>query len=136
MKGGVKSFRYYYFLKDRYSEEEIAEMIPKREVKVPRPWKRRRELIPRKPGRPRKKTEAELFMDSYLGDIEKRASTAIDGLTGLAILGLPDIDSVRPTRDTVKPETSTLEPVPELGIKMFATLNRRNLSSTQLHYKC
>ena len=138
MKGGVKSFRYYYFLKDRYSEEEIAEMIPKREVKVPRPKKPR---VRRKPGRPRKKTEAELFMDSYLGDIEKRASTATDGLTGLAILGLPDIDSVRPTRDTVKPETSKLEPVPELGIKMFATLkvkelskNVRRLPQTELNY--
>ncbi len=137
MKGGLGQIQYYYFLKDRYSVEEIAEMVPQRIVKVPRPRRRRVQFVPGKPGRPRHKTESDLFMESYLGDIDKRASTG--GLRALALLGFPDIDSVRGTQETVKLEK--IEPVSDTGIKMFATLtvkqlskNMRRLSNTELNY--
>ena len=137
MKGGLGQIQYYYFLKDRYSVEEIADMVPQREVKVPRPRRIRRQFVPGKPGRPRHKTESELFMESYLGDIDKRASTG--GLRALALLGLPDIDSVRGTQETVKLEKT--EPVSDTGIKMSATLtvkqlskNMRRLPQTELNY--
>ncbi len=137
MKGGIDYIRYYYFLKDRYSVEEIADMIPKRKVKVPRPRRLRRQIVLGKPGRPRRKTESELFMESYLGDIDERASTG--GLRALAILGFPDIDSVRATQETVKLEKT--ETVSDTGIKMSATLtvkqlskNMRRLPQTELNY--
>ncbi len=137
MKGGISHIRYYYFLKDRYSDEEIAEMIPTRKVKVPRPRRRRVQFVPGKPGRPRHKTESDLFMESYLGDIDKRASTG--GLRALAILGFPDINSVRGTQETVKEKKT--EPVFDTGIKMSAKLtvkqlskNMRRLTQTDLNY--
>ncbi len=137
MKGQGDRVRWFYFLKDRYSVEEIANMVPKREVKVPRPRKPRRQFVPGKPGRPRGKTEQELFMESYLGDIDERASTG--GLRALAILGLPDIESVRSTQDTVTEEKTMT--VPDTGIKMFATMkvkelskNMRRLPQTELNY--
>jgi len=76
-------------------------------------------------------------MESYLGDIDERASTG--GLRALALLGLPDIDSVRGTQETVKEEKT--EPVSDTEIKMFATLkvkqlskNMRRLPQTELNY--
>ncbi len=124
MKGGIEYIRYYYFLKDRYSVEEISEMIPKRKVKVPRPRRVRRQIVPGKPGRPRQKTESELFMESYLGDIDKRASTG--GLRALAILGFPDIDSVRPKERAVK--ATVFVPLKRSSIEISATLKVKELS--------
>lgn len=124
MKGRGDRVRWFYFLKDRYSVEELAEMVPKRELKVPRLRKPRRQFVPGPLGRPRGKTEQELFMESYLGAIDERASTG--GLRALAILGLPDIESVKTKMDSDK--DYSFVPLKRSSISISATLKVKELS--------
>ena len=119
--------RYYFFLKDKYSEEELAEMLPKPKPKpAPKPRKKKIKAKTKKATRPRELTEHEQFMKDYLGDLEIKSASAPVGLGGLAILGLPDIDSVRPKTDPIRNQKS--DPVPVTGIKVSATLKVKELS--------
>ena len=128
----------FWFLKDKYTEEELNALLPTDKPKpAPRPRKLRYQMGPGRPGRPRKKTASEIFRDGVLSDIDRRASSG--GLRALAILGLPDIESVKPTADITK--TQELAPTQKalITIRASSTVeelpkNVRRLPQTELKY--
>ena len=128
--------RNFFFLKDKFTEEEMAALLPPDKPKrIPR--RPRRQFVPGKIGRPRNKTESQRFRDDLIADIDKRASSG--GLPALAILGLPDIEDVRSKLDLTKIEEITPLQKKQVTIRASSMVselpkNVRRLPKTELNY--
>ena len=126
----------FWFLKDKYTEEELNALLPT-DKPARRPRKLRYQMVPGRPGRPRKKTASEIFRDGLLSDIDRRASSG--GLRALAILGLPDIESVKPRADITKIQELAPTQKALITIRASSTVgelpkNVRRLPQTELKY--